>query len=296
MKLTQVKGNTWVLEGWELIPLYKTDEHHCVLLDSGLEEEREDIEATLTAAGLTPVGILGSHVHIDHSPNHSYFQKKYHIPVALSAGEAVLCQDSFHLKGYYFVLTPEEISRQTGSSILAADVILGPEDGPVEFCGAVFQILHTPGHSPDHICVTTPDDVCYVGDCLLCGADLESKLPYAFSIQADLEAKERLCSLSCQGYILAHRGFFDRIDDLIDANRAMFEARAAQIAALIDRPMTMEQICTAVFTAFGLLTSNPFKAAVFWRNLLPFVEYLLDRGELALTARDGLRYYGPRKQ
>lgn len=294
MKLTQVKGNTWVLEGCEFIPLYKTDEHHCILLDSGLEAEREAIEAALAAAGLTPVGILGSHVHIDHSPNHSYFQKKYHIPVALSAGEAVLCQDLLHLKCYYFVLTPEQIRCQAGDSVLAADVALGPEDGPVEFCGAVFQILHTPGHSPDHICVTTPDDVCYVGDCLLSGADLESKLPYASSIQADLTAKEKLRGLSCQGYILAHRGCFDRIDDLIDANRVMFETRTTQIAALIDHPMTMDQICAAVFRAFGLLTSNPFKAAVFWRNLLPFVEYLLDRGRLSLSARDGLLYYGPR--
>ena len=35
MKLTQVKGNTYVFEGWEFIPLYKTDDSHCILLDTG---------------------------------------------------------------------------------------------------------------------------------------------------------------------------------------------------------------------------------------------------------------------
>ena len=36
MKLTQVKGNTYVLEGEELIPLYILDNGKCILLDTGL--------------------------------------------------------------------------------------------------------------------------------------------------------------------------------------------------------------------------------------------------------------------
>ena len=44
MKLTQVKGNTWVIEANQLIPLYKLDERRCVLLDTGLAEEREELE------------------------------------------------------------------------------------------------------------------------------------------------------------------------------------------------------------------------------------------------------------
>ena len=30
MELRQVKGNTWVLDSWELIPLYRLDAHRCV--------------------------------------------------------------------------------------------------------------------------------------------------------------------------------------------------------------------------------------------------------------------------
>ena len=54
MKLTQVRGNTWVLDSWELIPLYKLDDHRCVLLDTGTVEQREELEETLDEAGLTP--------------------------------------------------------------------------------------------------------------------------------------------------------------------------------------------------------------------------------------------------
>ena len=44
MNLTQIKGNTWVLEGQEFIPLYRLDERRCVLLDNGLVQEQEELE------------------------------------------------------------------------------------------------------------------------------------------------------------------------------------------------------------------------------------------------------------
>ena len=47
MNLRQVKGNTWVLEGLEFIPLYRLDGGRCVLLDTGLAQEREELEQAL---------------------------------------------------------------------------------------------------------------------------------------------------------------------------------------------------------------------------------------------------------
>ena len=47
MKRIHVKGNTWVLEGMEWIPFYKLDERRCILLDTGLLGEREELEQAL---------------------------------------------------------------------------------------------------------------------------------------------------------------------------------------------------------------------------------------------------------
>ena len=84
MELTQVKGNTWVAEGMGLIPLYKLDERRCVLLDTGLGEEREELEEALRSAGLTPAGVLCSHAHVDHCGNNRYFQETYGAQIALT--------------------------------------------------------------------------------------------------------------------------------------------------------------------------------------------------------------------
>ena len=151
MNLTQVKGNTWVLDGVELIPLYRLDDKRCILLDTGLLQEREELEETLNAAGLTPVGILCSHAHVDHCANSGYLQGKYHTKAALTAPEAGMCSSLLTLKCFYLTLSPGTVARESSCMIHTPDVIIPPVDGPFSFCGAEFQIIHTPGHSSGHI-------------------------------------------------------------------------------------------------------------------------------------------------
>ena len=75
MNLRQIKGNTWVLEGIEWIPLYKLDDRRCILLDTGVGQEQEELEQTLLVHDLVPVGILCSHAHVEHGGNNRYFQE-----------------------------------------------------------------------------------------------------------------------------------------------------------------------------------------------------------------------------
>ena len=178
MKLSQVKGNTWVAEGRELIPFYKLDEHRCILLDTGLYSEREELERSLLDNGLTPAGILCSHAHVDHCANNAYLQQKYHIPVALTPQEAAMCQNLLTLKCYFMVFSIGQLDLEASCMIHTPDVLVPPEDGPFDFAGARFRIIHTPGHSPGHISTITPDNVCYVADALLSHDLLGAKLPY----------------------------------------------------------------------------------------------------------------------
>ena len=52
MELEQVKDNTWVLKSWELIPVYRLDAHKCILLDTGLVEQREELQEALSALAM----------------------------------------------------------------------------------------------------------------------------------------------------------------------------------------------------------------------------------------------------
>ena len=51
MKRIHVKGNTWVLEGPQLVGLYQIDESTCLLLDPGSTKLQGEIEAALEKEG-----------------------------------------------------------------------------------------------------------------------------------------------------------------------------------------------------------------------------------------------------
>lgn len=299
MKLCRAKGNTWYFSDWQLIPLYRVGEHQCILLDTGLLSQREALEAALEKAGLTPIGILGSHAHTDHSPNHRYFQQKYHIPVALSVGEAGLCATWLNLKAYFFMLSPKQAASEgdVAQMELITDRVIMPDEDEVDFCGVKFGIVHTPGHSPDHISIRTPDDVLYLGDTILTGDELENaKLPYFFSHQDAIASMERLRGEKAALYLAAHRGVYSEIDSWINGNIAVIRDRTRQIQALIDHPMTMGEIEGKVCQHFKLLTGNVSRAALYERNTRIFVEYLRDTNQVEVTARQGIIYYSPKGQ
>ena len=295
MGLTQVKGNTWVVEAMGLIPFYKLDERHVILLDTGLKSEGEALEQTLLKNDLEPVGILCSHAHVDHCGNNRYFQEKYHIPVALTGSEAGMCRSVTTLKCYFLSLPPETVAEESSNMIHTPDVIIPPGDGPFSFAGAEFQILQTPGHSVGHISTLTPDRVCYVGDALLSREQLDAKLPYCLSHRMGMESREKLRGLDCDLVVMAHRGIARReeLEGLIDANQALALRRAGEILALIDRPMAASDIVRRVCLFYKLLSGKPRRALRFERNIRFFIEFLVDRGDLVMETQDGVTVYRP---
>ena len=192
MELTQVKGNTYVLEGEELIPLYLLGGGKCILLDTGLLKEREDLEHTLLEHGLTPAAILCSHAHIDHCASNRYFHEKYGAHVWLTPENADLCRSLLSLKCYFLTLPMRMIREESECLVHRPDHYYPVEDGPFEAEGHTFRVVHTPGHSVGHVSVITPDNVCYAADALLSGEKLNAKLPYGLSLKMMMDSREKL--------------------------------------------------------------------------------------------------------
>ena len=293
MELTQVKGNTWVIEASEQIPLYKLDDHRCILLDSGLVSEREELDALLQSHGLTPAGILCSHAHVDHCANNGYLQEKYHTQVAMTPPEIGMCSCLLNLKCYFLTLPPSIVERESSCMIHTPDVVIPLKDGPFDFCGATFQIIQTPGHSAGHICTITPDNVCYTADAMLSYEYMRSKLPYNLSQKIAEDSREKLRNLGCDFYIMAHNGLcagaeFER---LIDLNNDLVHRRTQEILDQIDHPMTASEVVAAACEMYQLFTKHPRRSLRFERNVRFFIEYLVDQGKLEMVCHRGSTLY-----
>lgn len=293
MEIRNVLGNTYIIDtGIRYIPFYKINNEEIVMMDSGLKEERENLQNLLDENGLRIASLLCSHAHVDHIGNNSYFRERYGCTVAMPEFEAMIARSVTHLKAYYANIAVSDIEERFGQMVGETDFPIGRDQEEITLCGARFGIIHTPGHSPDHICIVTPDDVVYLGDAIISRKTIDaSKMPYAFILSEDLLSKRKLYDLKHRKYIVAHKGVYDEITDLITENINFYLGRSVHILKLVTRPMTMEDILKEILVAFRIRVETPKKYVVMERMMRSYVEYLKDTGELELVLENGFLKY-----
>lgn len=297
MKIKKVEGNTFVIDtGMTYIPFYKINHEEIIMLDSGWAKgERKGIDELLEKNNFKVVGIICSHAHIDHIGNNAYLKKKYNCVIAMSAYEALVCSSTVNLKVYYSSQTLLEVTEHFGHMVCETDIMIFNNQDEIYVCDIKFKILHTPGHSPAHICITTPDDVAYLGDALISYEIMkEAKMPYAYILREDLKSKLKLYDLKCSKYIVAHKGMYDDIEKLITDNINFYKNRAERINAAIDGAMTMEDILKTVIKNFNIHVNSRYKYIIIERMLKSYVEYLNEIGIIELNMDDGFLKYSKR--
>ena len=293
MKLFKVKDNTYCIDvGDSYVPLYKLIENEIVLLDSGLIYEREIIESVIKENKFNIKGIISSHGHPDHVGNNQYFKEKYNCLIAAPMYEAQICRSAINLKAYFNDITVTEVREQYGFMIFETDMYITDDQNEISFCGADFKILHTPGHSPEHLCITTPDNVGYVADALISYEVIETaKIPFDFVLLEDLKSKDKMLSYDCEKYIIAHKGICDDITGLIADNIAFYVHCAEKTYEIIKGRMTMDEIVNAASRSFDVNVNNLYRYDMIKRMLQCHVDYLYETGRLRLVMDEGFRKY-----
>jgi glyoxylase-like metal-dependent hydrolase (beta-lactamase superfamily II) len=294
LDILKVKGNTYCIDtGMTYIPFYKINDEEIIMLDTGWKRgEREGIEEVLEKNNFKVAAILNSHAHIDHIGNNTYFKDKYNSIIAMSAYEALSCSSEVNLKLYYGSETLKFIKEHYGHMVFKSDIIIEENQHEILLCGVNFKIIPTPGHSPAHICIITPDDIAYIGDALISYEVMEgAKMPYAYILSEDMKSKAKLHDLNCSKYVVAHKGIYNNITKLINDNIDFYESRAMKIYELIDGPMTMEEIMKVINKDFNININNIEKYYFMEKMLKSYVEYLYEIEKLKLIMENGFLKY-----
>ncbi|CAH2215409.1 MBL fold metallo-hydrolase [Tepidibacter aestuarii] len=294
MDIKKVRGNTFCIDtGMSYIPFYKINNEEIIMLDSGLaREERKEIDKLLQKNNFKVVGIICSHAHIDHIGNIAYFKNKYNCIVAMPAYEALICSSTLNLKVYYSNQTLSDVTDNFEHMVCKTDIIISDKQESIYMHDIKFKILHTPGHSPAHICIITPDDVVYLGDTLISYEVMEcAQIPYVFILNEDLKSKKKLYDLKYSKYIVAHKGIYNDITKLITDNIDFYKNRAVKVYEAIDSTMTMEDIVSNVIKNWNIRVKNIYKYSMLEKMLRTYVEYLNETGMINLVMEDGLLKY-----
>ncbi|MBV7275559.1 MBL fold metallo-hydrolase [Clostridium sp. PL3] len=294
MEILRVKGNTFCIDtGMTYIPFYKINNNEIIMLDSGWATgEREGIDKLLEENNFKVSCILCSHAHVDHVGNNDYLKKKYNCTIAMPAYGALICSSAANLKLFYNSQTLSDIKEHLKDMVCKTDIMIFDNQNRINVCGTEFWILHTPGHSPDHMCIITPDDVAYLGDALISYEVMAgSKMPYAYILKEDLKTKEKLYALKYDKYIVAHKGVYNDITELITDNINFYKNRAKKIYDIINDCMTFDDILKAVIKEFNIHASNKYKYMVIEKMLQSYVEYLNEEGKIELHMENGFLKY-----
>ena len=288
MELRHVLGNTWVAEAnTALLGVYHVTEKDIVLIDTGYAKlDRAGLTAMIEAHGFRLRGVICSHAHFDHSGNVRYLQQRYGARAAAHIIEAGISVNPDAYRANYVALTYGKSREYFLEECFTADTIIGPEDEWLDFCGARFGILQLPGHSAGHIGVVTPDNVAYVGDCLLDQQQIDNaKLPTSMFIARDLQSKEFLRQSRYDAYIIAHKAVIadhTALDALVDSNSAFIYRKADELLEDLVDGMTFAQWIAAFCQRENIRTKNEFKFSIIERNFANFVDWLTDEGRITI--------------
>ena len=283
MELRHVLGRTWVAEAsTALLPIYRVTDADMILIDTGYAKlDRAGLTALIEDNGFHLRGIICSHAHFDHSGNVRYLQQRCGAKAAAHIIEAGISVNPDAYRANYVALTYGKSREIFLEECFVADTIIGPEDDFLDFCGVRFGILQLPGHSAGHIGVVTPDNVAYVGDCLIDQQQIDSaKLPTSMFIARDLQSKEFLRRTQYDAYILAHKSVVTDIAPLVDSNIAFIHRKAEELLNDLTDGMTFAQWISTFCQRENIRTKNELKFSIIERNFSNFVDWLTDEGRI----------------
>ncbi len=294
MSLIHVKGHTYCIDlGYSYAGLYKTGKNDAVIFDTGRPGKEGDILIeTILENNLVIKGIISTHAHIDHVGNNSLLKSRFNSITAMHFSEAGLCFSDLSIKNVNSSLDLCHAKKFYSDMVCKTDRLILDSDESINIEGADFPICHTPGHSPGHICITTPDGVAYLGDALLGKSSLRAaKLPYAFSHSADIKSKEQLRGLKADRYILSHKDVLGDISPLIDSGIKKVKETSAKVFELIEGEMDFGAILKKTISEFNIRIDSYEKYARVERLFRPFLEYLVETNQVVVYSRDGCLYY-----
>jgi len=125
----------------------------CAVIDPG--DEGESILQRCRELGFTVQYIVNTHGHIDHILDNGYVKQQTGAPIIIHPLDAPMLTNPRHNLSAYFmepkISPPADLYFKEGESFQIGKL--------------VFDVLHTPGHSPGSVCLVN-EEIAMVGDVL----------------------------------------------------------------------------------------------------------------------------------
>lgn len=293
MKIHKIKGNTYYFETkYAYMPIYKINENEIIMLDSGLyDTDQKVIKELISQYKFIVKAVICTHAHIDHVGNNFWLKEEYDTEIIMPEYESMICNSMYNFKAFNLPSITKRMEKSYETNICSTDRKISSKEKIIEVCGHEFEVVQLHGHTHYHIGIITPDRIFYVGDSLMGKEELiYTKLAYVSDIAVDLKTKEKLREIKCDKYILAHKGVYDDLKEIIDENINYLEEQMKLIIDVINKPMTMSEIFEEVFKKVDI-SKNVSTYILAEKMLKSYIYYLIDNGVVKIDIIDhSLKY------
>lgn len=297
---------------WAYAYVVQKDEY-CVLVDtgSGTETSHANLLDGLQQAGLSPsdlTHIILTHAHIDHYAGLCKLRPITDAKIGVheldlqtvAHHDARLALIGRRLASFLAETGLAEEEREQILSVYRFSKALY-QSTPVDFTYesidmqlGPFEFIHLPGHCPGHVAIRV-DDVTFCGDMVVEGVtphlSPESINPYS-GLDHYLQSLSHL-QRRAQGARMVLNGHDDVITDLpaqIELTRKNILRRMRKAVQVLEEPLTIEQVCTAVYGETG-----GYNKLLVIEKTGAYVEYLYERGMIEIVNPSELEQGQPAK-
>ena len=292
--LEKINGNTYLIPGAANIGVYSFKNKNCMLIDTGINSTKaRRVDEELQGASLHAKYIINTHAHSDHGGGNKYFTDTYPgCEVYASEGTALYLKNPDIYPSMLYS-APSSIKSLNGT-ISPSKVDFMLDEGINKINDEKFEVLSTPGHCYGHIAITTPDRVCFLGDCIFSSMILEKyKLPNLVDIGAQLSTLDKLSQIDADYFVVAHaKEVYSKkgIIELIDENRKAIEMYEAQIMELLSQPYTKEGVVESIMI-LNEMEADFREYHIVHTTISAYLNYLYTRDRVKYSIEDGRLYY-----
>ena len=211
-------------------PLYTVEAYlvDCLLVDSGCPATANELVAWCRGRGVRQV--VNTHHHEDHSGGDGALQKGLGLPVAAPSGAVPILADFPHLQLYRRI-----IWGQPGN------VAVQPLGDVVETEHYHFEVIPTPGHCPDHVCLFEREQGwLFSGDLFI--HERVRYLRAGEDAHGTLESLRRVLALRPRLLVCSHAGLVEDGCGAIERKIAYWEGLAEQARALRREGLSLREV------------------------------------------------------
>lgn len=274
MEYISIEENIGLINGFINVGVIRVEEE-IILIDSGLEEEVQELSQILLNKNLRPALIINTHAHRDHCGGNNYIQKKYNVDILTSYKESIFIENPC-LEAFCFYSGAKPLLEMKSVHPSQVTGLLHPGEKK-EIKGVELFFPDLAGHSPGQIGVAI-GDILFCGDAFFSDYVLERyKLPFLTDLDGFMATLEYLKGSDYRIYVPAHGKPVMEIEGLVDLHIDKFKKIEEDILTLLEEEKSIEELLQDLFSLYKINISGPEQYFQLKTTVMAYLSSLCNR-------------------